>query len=105
MSERIHGQKVTLECLNAQEGHATVITIEDNDPEKRAELAAHVTEMLKKGYAIMVTKDGGTFPVAGYDKDTNEWVLKNTAKKKAGPFQRMAAAATQAMGIPPRAGG
>lgn len=104
MSEGIHAQTVTLECLNAQEGHASIITIEDNDSEKRAELATHVTAMLTKGYAIMVTKDGETFPIVGYDKDTNEWLLKGP-RKKPSRLKRMAAAATSAMGIPPRAGG
>ena len=80
----------------------TSITIDDNDPDKRAELAKHVTELLQKGYAVFVQDGDSTFKVKGYDAEENAWILvKRKGKKK----ETVKAAGTVATTVPPRAGG
>ncbi len=80
----------------------TSITIDDNDPDKRAELAKHVVELIKQGYAIFVKDGDSTFKVRGYDAEKNAWIfVKNKGKKK----ETTKAAGTVAITVPPRAGG
>jgi len=81
----------------------TSLTIDDKDPEKRAELAKHVTELLQKGYAVFVQDGDETFKVKGYDAEENEWILvkRRGGKKK----EAVSAEGTIATTIPPRAGG
>ena len=80
----------------------TSITIDDNDPEKRAELATHVTELLQKGYAVFVQDGDSTFKVKGYDAEENAWIL---IKRKGKPKETVKAEGTVATTVPPRAGG
>lgn len=80
----------------------TPLTIDDGDPEKRAELAKHVTELLQKGYAVFVQDGDNTFKVKGYDAEENAWILvKRGSKKK----ETVKAEGTVATTVPHRAGG
>lgn len=82
----------------------TSVTIDDGDPDKRAELAKHVTELLQKGYQVFVQKDGDTFKVNGYDAEENEWILVKRKSCK-GKKEKTSAAGTTATTLPPRTGG
>lgn len=96
-----------LDCMSVFKGHTNVITINDDDPTERPKLAEHVSKMLKDGFSIVVkTADGESHNVSGYDATTNEWIVKPKNKTaKPSTLKRVAAAASKAMGIAPRAGG
>lgn len=80
----------------------TSITIDDNDPDKRAELAKHVEELIREGYAVFVQDGDSTFKVMGYDAEENAWIL---VKRKGKQKETVKAAGTVATTVPPRAGG
>jgi hypothetical protein len=66
---------IEIEVLNAILGDKTSIKIEDNDPEKRPELARHVLELQKQGVLVLIEHEGKTYRIKSYDADANEWVV------------------------------
>lgn len=70
---------VQLDVLGARYGHKSeTISVDDDNPERRAELAEHVNKLIMSGFAVMLA-DGTK--VLGYDPDTNSWVAKVDSKK------------------------
>lgn len=91
---------VQLDILSTTRGHdKQVITIEDDDPSKRAALAAKVTELIRDGFSVLLS-DGAR--VRGYDAETNEWLI---AAQKKSPDKRVKAEGQTATAVAPTAGG
>ncbi len=92
---------VQLDILSTTKGHdKQVITIEDDDPLKRAALAAKMTELITDGFTVLLS-DGAK--VRGYDAKTNEWLVAASQKKDAD--KRVTAGGQTATAIAPTAGG
>lgn len=113
---------VSLEILGTVSGHTTM-HIEDVEPDKRAELATTVQQLLKQGHAIFLVQGEESRRVVGYDDKGNDWLIlaqpheppptateeADTAEsKKRGrgrPRTRVSAAGTEATAVAPVAGG
>ena len=62
-----------LDILNSYKGHdPEVITINDDDPARRAKLAQKVTALIRDGFLVALA-DGQK--IKGYDPKTNEWLV------------------------------
>jgi hypothetical protein len=96
-----------IDILSVFKGHAS-ITIHDEDPEKRKELAGHVASMRKQGFAIFLEHGGTTYIVEGYDADQNDWLVRKQGKGNHKPqlFDRIATkTAKQPVAVANQAGG
>ena len=65
---------IVLEYLSTIQGDAKV-TVEDDDPKERANLAQVIKELLEKGHAVFIEQGSETRRVKGYDPDKNEWIV------------------------------
>lgn len=92
---------IDFEVLSAITGHAT-ITIEEDDPNERKNLAKTVTDLLQKGHTVFLLHGEDTRRIEGYDPDKNEWML---AAEKGVRKPRVSAAGSKAMATAPSAGG
>lgn len=91
---------VQLDILGAQHGHKSeIINIDDDKPERRAELAEHVKKLIRSGFAVMLA-DGTK--VVGYDAETNSWVVSSTKQKRP---EKVSAQGNPATATPLPAGG
>jgi len=91
-----------LHILSTMRGHKKeVITVEDDNPEKRAQLAEKILALIKDGFAIKLS-DGSA--IKGYDPASNEWLIPAAGKKK-GVWDRVKALGTSANVVAPVAGG
>lgn len=91
---------VQLDVLGARDGHKSeTISVDDDKPERRAELAEHVKKLIRGGFAVMLA-DGTK--VIGYDPDTNSWVVSTTDQKRP---QKVSAQGKPATATPLPAGG
>lgn len=90
---------VQLDVLGSRHGHESeVISIEDNKPERRAELAEHVNKLIKSGFAIML---GDGTKVVGFDPETSSWLVKGKTQKP----EKISAQGNKATAMAPVVGG
>jgi hypothetical protein len=70
---------VQLDVLGARQGHQSeTIQVNDDKPERRAELAKHLEKLIKGGFAVMLS-DGTK--VVGYDASSNSWLVRAVDQK------------------------
>ena len=87
----------TLSVLHAKDGD-NKITISDDNPEKRREIAPKILEILKSCMVVLHRPDNKEDQISGYDAEKNEWILKADGEK-------VSAAGTEATVVAPKSGG
>jgi len=95
--------EIGLDVLHAQEGDKRMITVADDDPEARKQLAKEIMRIVRRGYYVAI---GGTErqagkKISGYDPVTNEWLVKKgkiVERFSAKKFKRATAIAPQSGG-------
>lgn len=94
-----------LDVLNCFAGHIS-IKFDRNDPDDTAKAKRIVTDMLKRGYTILVETPDGTRKVNRFDPNTDSYIVEEppteTAPKKT---RKLPMRKTRATGIGPTAGG
>ncbi|OGG58433.1 hypothetical protein A2765_05805 [Candidatus Kaiserbacteria bacterium RIFCSPHIGHO2_01_FULL_56_24] len=88
---------VKMDYMSTLTGDSSIV-INGDDPKKRAELAKHVTELLRSGYAILLQDGEKAYRIKGYDAETNEWIITKAGGRKK-------AADTTVNTVPQRPGG
>ena len=72
---------IHLEVMRIVEGHSNMY-VEDVESEKRAELAATVDILIKKGHFVFLIQGEEARRIQGYDAESNEWIVLATAQLK-----------------------
>jgi hypothetical protein len=70
-----------LSILNVAKGD-TKLSFDPADPAERERACRIVTDMLKRGYAIMVEVDGKTRRAVGFDPNTAEYLIRGLSKEE-----------------------
>jgi len=97
----------TLAILNVSKGD-TKLSFDKDKPEERAYAARVVTDMLKRGYAIVIEVSPGVYErVKAFDPNTCEYLISDIPKettaapvrKRGRPRRRVDAATTSGVGV------
>jgi len=90
----------TIEVLNTTKGH---LTLEFENPQQAKE---QVTDLLRKGYVIIVEHDGQSHKVSGYDAETNEYLCEpKRVPGSASGTVKVPAQTTKPTAVAPSSGG
>jgi len=67
----------TLEILSVGDGHMT-LSFDSKNPHEVEEAKQAVDDMMKRGYTIFVEYEGKYVPIAAFDAEKTEYVLKSS---------------------------